>query len=39
MTQKEMLADIIVKTLKPYFERLEKIEHELAQLKASKGGD
>jgi uncharacterized protein (UPF0335 family) len=39
MTQKEMLADIIVKTLKPYFERLEKIENELAQLKASKGGD
>lgn len=34
-----MLADIIVKTLKPYFERLEKIEHELAQLKSSKGGE
>ena len=39
MEQKEMLVDIIVKTLKPYFERLEKIEKELAQLKSSKGGE
>lgn len=34
-----MLADILAKTLKPYFERLEKIEKELEELKTSKGGE
>lgn len=31
--QKEMLSEIIVKTLKPYFERLEDIERKLEELK------